>query len=122
MSHNPNQPCGDSESSITQSIADVSVGQAVAFDKDVLADAMSTQESGDPTKLVFKAAGVYYVNYSLNAELTSGSNRTLWTWLRLNGVDVIGSCMPTSFIPNYAEGFLCNRVWARSRPGATCRS
>lgn len=90
MSHDILSPHGDIISSTTQEIANITLAQAVTFDSDPVSKQFK-HDVGNPSHLLVSVPGVYYLNYTLNVNLTSGSNKTMETWVRVNGADVADS-------------------------------
>lgn len=87
MSHKVLSANGDILSNTTQTIADITLAQAIDFDL-VAAENQVVHTLVTPPRVTVQVSGIYYVNYTLNINLISGTNKTLETWVRVNGADV----------------------------------
>lgn len=73
----------------TQTAAAIYTPQAVTFDTTDAADGFSR---GSPTsRIVAARKGHFNFQYSLQISSGSASNKKIWIWPRLNGVDVVNS-------------------------------
>lgn len=69
----------------TQSIVDPTLGQVITFDTTEAASGITLIGN---TKITLPQIGRYIFNISAVCHCTSGSNKSIYIWLRYNGVDV----------------------------------
>lgn len=85
----------------TQSVADVTQGQAITFNTIETEKGITLQTSGGiGTKVALGQIGDYLFTFSAICNATTGSNKAVYIWFRKNGVDVPRS----NTIVNMASG------------------
>lgn len=85
---------GDFASTVTQSIVSITAPQAITFNTPTNTQGISLIAN---SKLTVATTGYYLVTFTAQTHITSGSNKNLWIWLRVNGVDVANSAQDTTF-------------------------
>lgn len=85
---------GDFSSTVTQTIASIVNPQACTFNTSLNTQGFSLVSS---TKLTAASDCYALVMWTVQAHITSGSNKNLWVWMRKNGVDIANSAQNTLF-------------------------
>lgn len=94
-----NQPYGGFSDTTTQTLTTINTPKAITYDTTDISD--GPQFTGgapdiyiDPavtSRIVILYPGVYNFQFSLQAESTNASAKTMYVWARLNGIDVPNS-------------------------------
>ena len=74
--------------STSQNIADIAAAQLVTFNTDVYKQHITRTSS---SRFTIEFGGSYLIAISAIADLAIGTNKHIEIWLRVNGVDVVGS-------------------------------
>jgi len=81
-----------------QTAALANTGYAITFNTTGVSDGISI---GSPTsRIVFDEAGLYFVQFTVQATSNNASLKTLYFWPKVNGTDVAGSTMKLSIDTN----------------------
>lgn len=94
-------PSATYASTTTQSVVDPTVGQAITFNTIVSQQGITLPlTAGVGTKITLGELGQFLLTFSAVCHCTSGSNKSVYIWLRYNGNDVANS----NSIVNIASG------------------
>ena len=82
-----------------QQAATINTAYGIAWDTMAFGDGITLDQT-DNTKIVFSEDGKFILSFSAELKSSSGSDKTIWIWPRINGVDTDGTTMKTTLHTN----------------------